>query len=270
MNKESTESLTDAAYWNRTWFGRAIPKPLDPRARGLRGTLERYWHSFFLTQFQGIGIQPGNRLLEAGCGGSIFLPYFAREYQLTAEGIDNSHQGCELSIAISRQSGVHTPIHAADVLCPPASLLRRYRVVFSIGLVEHFSPTTSIVSALAAFLEPTGYLVTIVPNMRGLVGALQRFVDPTVYHLHVPLSPKELADAHRACGLTVLSAEHAMTASFSVVNFDGPNSRIPPRVGLRLTSWTSKAIWSLQRIGLPDIPNGWTSPYIVVVARQTT
>jgi len=41
------------------------------------------------------------------------------------------------------------------------------------------------VSALAAFLHPTGYLITIVPNMYGLIGLLQKLVDPSVYRVHV-------------------------------------------------------------------------------------
>jgi hypothetical protein len=59
------------------------------------------------------------------------------------------------------RSGIPTPIHAGDVLDPPPSLRGRYKVVFSAGLAEHFSPTTSIIAALSAFLERGGYLVTI-------------------------------------------------------------------------------------------------------------
>jgi SAM-dependent methyltransferase len=206
-------------------------------------------------------------LLEAGCGGSVFLPYFVTEYGLNAEGIDNSAEGCELSGAIARQSGIHTPIHCNDVLEPPLALAGRYQVVFSFGLAEHFSPTTSIIGALIAWLRPGGYLITVVPNMHGLVGALQRLVDPGVYGVHVPLSPSQLADAHSASGLTVQSAEYLMTVNLSVVNFSGSGSRVPPRFGLRLASWTSKLVWSLQRAGLPDAPNRWSSPYVVVVAR---
>jgi hypothetical protein len=58
-----------------------------------------------------------------------------------------------------------------------------------------------------------------------------------------------------------------MTAHFSVVNFSGPGSRVPPAIGLRLASWTSKLVWTLERAGLPQFPNGWTSPYVVVVAQ---
>jgi len=269
MAENPIQALTDADYWNRTWAHRTVPEPLNPRAKGLNGTVARHWHRFFSQAFGAAGIRPGERLLEAGCGGSVFLPYFAREYGLAAEGIDNSPEGCELSNAISRTSGIHTPIHSGDVLRPPEPLRARYRVVVSLGLAEHFSPTRSIVDALALFLEPGGRLITVVPNMHGLLGALQRIVDPAVYRVHVPLSPAELAGAHRSCGLSVLSATHGMTVNFSVMNFSGPGSRVSPGLGLRLASWTSKLVWSVERLGLPEIPNRWTSPYVAVVAQRS-
>jgi hypothetical protein len=265
---EGVESLTDAHYWDRTWAGRPVPQPLDSGGRGLNATVPRRWHRFLSQVFASLGIGAGDRLLEAGCGGSVFLPYFVREYGLAAEGLDNSPEGCELSGAIARRSGFLTPVHFADVLHADESLVGRYRVVFSLGLAEHFTPTTSIISALSAFLQPSGWLITVVPNMHGIVGMLQKLVDPAVYGVHVPLSPAELAEAHRACGLSVLSAQHLMTANFSVLNFSGPGSRLPPGVGLRLASWTSKFIWTLERAGLPEFPNGWTSPYVVVVAQR--
>jgi len=266
---EGVESLTDAHYWDRTWAGRAIPEPLDSRSRGLNATVPRRWHRFFSQLFRSLEIRAGDRLLEAGCGGSVFLPYFVREHGLAAEGLDNSPEGCELSGAIARRCGFHTPIHFSDVLHPDASLLGRYRAVFSLGLAEHFTPTTSIISALSAFLQPSGWLITVVPNMHGIVGMLQKLVDPAIYDVHVPLSPAELAEAHRSCGLSVLSAQHLMTANFSVVNFSGPGARLRPGIGLRLASWTSKLVWTLERAGIPELPNGWTSPYVVVVAQRT-
>jgi 2-polyprenyl-3-methyl-5-hydroxy-6-metoxy-1,4-benzoquinol methylase len=267
---QDVESLTDPHYWDRTWAGRAIPPPLAPRGRGLNATVPRRWHRFFSQLFGCLGIGAGDRMLEAGCGGSVFLPYFVREYGLEAEGLDNSHEGCELSGAIARHSGLSTPIHFGDVLHPDVSLLGRYRAVFSFGLAEHFTPTTSIIRALSGYLQPSGWLITVVPNMHGMVGMLQRLIDPAVYGVHVPLSPAVLAEAHRACGLSVLRAEHFMTANFSVVNFSGPRARVPPGIGLRLASWSSKLIWALERAGVPEFPNRWTSPYVVVVGQRAT
>ncbi len=269
MARKMVNSLTDTHYWDRTWSGRPVPDPLDPRMPGLNGVVPRSWHGYFSAAFRELGIREGDRLLEAGCGGSVFLPYFRSQFSLVAEGIDNSPEGCDLSTAIARNSGVQTNIVCGDVFNPPHELLQRYRIVFSMGLAEHFTPTQAIIEALSKFVEPGGWLITVIPNMHGIIGVMQRFVDPDVYRVHVPLSPVELARAHQASGLTVVEQAHVMTVNFSVVNFSGPRSRVAPRIGLRLASWASKAVWSFERLGLPEFPNGVTSPYVVVIALKS-
>ncbi len=268
MADDATKSLTDTQYWDRTWANRTVPRPLDPAQVGLNGTVPRAMHRFFSGLFSALGVKPGERILEAGCGGSIVLPYFARHFGMVAEGLDNSEEGCALSRAIAERSGISTPVFLGDVLNPPDLLRERYRVVFSMGLAEHFRPTTTIVAALQALTEAGGYLVTLVPNMHGAPGLLQRMADPSVYKVHVPLSPRELAAAHAACGMEVIRTEYLMSANFSVVNFSGPNSRVPEGVGLRFASWASKAIWMMEKLPLPELRNGVTSPYVVVVARK--
>lgn len=269
MNPEKITPLTDVAYWDRTWAQRAVPAPLNPDPPGLNGEVPRRWHGFFAGLFARLGIAPGDRLLEAGAGGSVFLPYFAQRFGLLADGIDNSPEGCELSQAIAARAGTANQIMLGDVFDPPAGLCARYRVVFSMGLAEHFRPTTAIIAALARFLEPGGWLVTAVPNMHGLPGALQRVIDPVVFAAHVPLSPAQLAHAHQACGLAIVEARHLMSVNLSVLNFDGPHSRVPARIGLRAASWLSKALWIMERAGLPERPNRITSPWVTVVARAS-
>jgi hypothetical protein len=84
MMTDQVELLTDSEYWDRTWAGRTIPQPFDPRDGGLNATVPRRWHRFFSQTFGVLGIQAGDRLLKAGCGGSVFLPYFANAHGLAA------------------------------------------------------------------------------------------------------------------------------------------------------------------------------------------
>jgi 2-polyprenyl-3-methyl-5-hydroxy-6-metoxy-1,4-benzoquinol methylase len=268
MQDRKVTSLTDTEYWDRTWAHRVIPDPLDPVQKGLNGVLSRSLHQFFASIFRSIDVSPGDLLLEAGCGGSVFLPYFSKHFGFVAEGLDNSQEGVQLSEAIAAKSGIAAPIFLGDVLHPPEHLVNRYKIVFSMGLAEHFRPTTAVLSALTAFLQPSGHLITFVPNMHGAVGLLQRLIDPAVFSMHVPLSPESLAAAHRACGLQITTARHLMTACFSVLNFSGPSSRIPERIGLRAASWTSKVFWVCESLGVPSMPNRITSPYVVVVAHK--
>jgi len=258
--------LTDVDYWDRNWAGRPITDPLDPDAAGLNGTQSRSLHRLFTRLFRKIGITAGARIVEAGCGGSTLLPYFRKEFGLTAEGFDNSPVGLDLSNAIARRIGIETPVYLADIFALPEHLRERYDVVFSYGLAEHFNPTTLIVEALAPLARPGGHVLTVIPNMRGALGLFQKLANPEVYAIHVPLTALDLRRAHEACGLRIVDVGYLMTANFSAINFQGSGPALG-WAGPRLASWSSKAFWLLERFGLPEIPNALTSPYIYVLAQ---
>jgi len=269
MSEAGRRHLTNLAYWDRNWAERPIAEPLDPRAGGLNGTQSRSLHRLFIRLFNKIGIGPNATIVEAGCGGSAILPYFKKEFGLKAEGFDNSPVGLDLCNAIARKSGLEAPVYLADIFALPADLRSRYDVVFSYGLAEHFNPTTLIVEALAGLARPGGYVLTLIPNMRGALGLFQKLANPDVYTIHVPLNVLQLSRAHEACGLRVVEAGYFMTANFSAINFQGSGG-VLTRVGPRLASWASKAFWLLERFGMPEIPNPITSPYAYVLAQTKT
>jgi 2-polyprenyl-3-methyl-5-hydroxy-6-metoxy-1,4-benzoquinol methylase len=261
--------LTNPAYWDRNWAERSVAEPLDPHAAGLNGVQSRCLHRLFARLFERIGIAPNAAIVEAGCGGSAILPYFKREFGLRAEGLDNSPVGIDLCNAIARKSGVETPVYLADIFELPAHLRGRYDIVFSYGLAEHFNPTTLILEALAGLARPGGYVLTLIPNMRGALGVFQKLANPDVYAIHVPLTALELSRAHEACGLRVIEAGYFMTANFSAINFQGSKTAVA-WAGPRLAAWTSKVFWLLERLGMPEIPNPITSPYAYVLAQTKT
>ena len=261
--------LTDVAYWDRNWASRPAPDPLDPARPGLNGTMSRSLHRFFERFFVKLAVKPGDLIVEAGSGGSIILPYFKTQFQLRAEGIENSPVGTETSRAIAAKSGVETPIHDADLFKLPPHLLQRYDIVFSYGLVEHFLPTTLILDQLKSIARPGGHLVTLIPNMRGVVGWLQKVANPEVFAIHVPLSAAELAQAHRDSGLEVIEYGYIMTVNFSAINFAG-SGRLLSGAGPRLASWGSKLVWLAESLRFPEMPNALTSPYAFVIARKKT
>ena len=259
---------TNPDYWDQVWSDRTVNDPMDPQAPGLNGTVARAWHRLFSDLFMGWQLEPGARIVEAGCGGSTVLPYFAKTFSFDAHGLDYSATGCALSQAIAQKAKITTEIHEGDVFDLPKSLKESFDVVYSAGLAEHFFPTEKIVSALSDLTRPGGYVVTIVPNMYGIVGLLQRLVSPSVFRVHTPLDPGELAQAHRQAGLAVLESRYFMTANFSVINFESEDTRVPANVGLRLASWTSKSVWLCESLGLPEIRNRLTSPYVLCAARK--
>lgn len=109
-------------------------------------------------------------VLEAGCADSTILPYIARDLGFRVAGVDYSPNGCERLRRHLQREGLAAHIECCDVFNPPETMSGRFDAVMSFGLVEHFTDTPQIVRALATFLRPGGRMLTIVPNMHGLVG----------------------------------------------------------------------------------------------------
>jgi SAM-dependent methyltransferase len=156
------------------------------------------------------------------------------------------------------------------LFAPLPELVCAFDAVVSFGLVEHFLPTQQVIEALANFVKPGGIVVTVVPNIAGWLGSLQKRLDKVIYEMHVPLTPEALASAHADAGLQVLEARHVSTADFYVAI--GPSK--PPaapfaRMGLIAMRLLSKGFWLFENV------TGWgphsasLSPYVGCAARKS-
>jgi 2-polyprenyl-3-methyl-5-hydroxy-6-metoxy-1,4-benzoquinol methylase len=256
-------------YWDEAWSGRDLPDPIDPLDRRIDNHVRRRLHRFMSPHLAAAGSGAANRrpeLIEVGCAGSRWLPYFAKEFNFLVSGLDYSEVGCNQARAVLEKASVAGEIYHGDIFDPPSALLYRFDVVFSFGLVEHFSPTDRIVRQLAKLARVGGSVITIIPNMTHVVGWLQKLVDRNVYNVHVPLDERQLIDVHETCGLSVTDASYLGSVDWSVVNFSGHAGRWSYPILVRLAAWATKVVWIAEVAGFPEIRNRWTSPYIVCVA----
>lgn len=194
--------LAGNQYWEDVWS--AAPKPtFNPASIANRPLVE------LLDRFLA-HVPAGSLVLEAGCADSVVTPYIHGLGYRTA-GIDYSAKGC----AKFRQSSPMSAVIQADIFDPPSEMLEKADAVFSLGLVEHFTDTTAAIQALSRFVKPGGVLLTVVPNMYGTVGWLQRTLNKRAFDLHVRLTPAQLVAAHD-CDVT--SSGYLGSMGFGVVN----------------------------------------------------
>jgi SAM-dependent methyltransferase len=253
-------------YWDDLW-AESPTVSTPPAVAYLRKRFQR----FFEIVFKHVDTR-GRRLLEAGCGPSSTLPYFATQFGLSVSGIDYSPAACEQARAVLMRERIAGEIICADFFNPPEGLRGGFDLVFSSGVAEHFTDTAGCIECLADFLKPGGLMITSIPNMTGVAGAIQRTFNRPVFDIHVPLDKNELADAHRKAGLDVLQCEYFMSTNFGIINLSGQPqnafSHVPKKLLLALLARLSYWTWIIEDHSWPITPNQFTSPYINCVAEK--
>ncbi len=255
-------------HWDEVWSSLALPAQIDPRQRGLDYQVNRSIFNALRQALQGCKTQ-GARLLEIGCAQSAWLPVFAREFGFEVCGLDYSELGCERTRRILERDQVAGNVVCADMFSPPPGMSGSFDCVVSFGVLEHFRNTSGALAAAGSFLKAHGRLITLIPNMRGLCGTLQRVLNRRVYEMHVPLNREDLVRAHAIAGLTVRYSSYVLGGNLCVLNLKNLCTR--PLLYRMATRWQwriSKGFWALETVLPFPIHNRWTSPYLICVGER--
>lgn len=257
-------------YWDSLWKEESMPKAFDPRATNLNNYINRRFHNYFYSLFRGLDAK-GKRLLEVGCARSVWLPYFAREFGFQVSGIDYSEIGCRQAKTLLHREGVEGNVICASFFAPPREMVGLFDVVVSFGVAEHFEDTTACIHAFSKFLKPGGMLITIIPNLAGFIGMLQRLLNRRVYDIHIPMNLNNLWDAHESAGLEVILGGYFISANFGVLNLSGVEkdslSFWARKLALFFLREITKVIWVFELISSPIPANRFSSAYIICVAQ---
>jgi SAM-dependent methyltransferase len=188
-----SSDLAGRAYWDSIW-GRT--------GHGGAGQLSFFHHAFRRVLDRYVG--PGIAVCEVGCADSIWVPYLiGRGAEVT--GLDYSEAGMRRLRESLLARGLSATLLGGDLLGEEPFVGRQFDVVYSLGLVEHFDSESRVVEALVRALRPGGILITVVPNLAGTWGALQRRLDRRVFDLHVVYRPADLDRIHAAAGLEAVA-----------------------------------------------------------------
>jgi 2-polyprenyl-3-methyl-5-hydroxy-6-metoxy-1,4-benzoquinol methylase len=274
LNKTSDrveESKAPREYWDSQWQEGELPAAIDPRNHSLKNELPLKMDAFFRQEFAAEDNSRNEaKLLEVGCARSAWLPYFSKEFGFQVAGIDYSAAGCDQARCILAKEGVPGQVTLADIFNPPAHLLNHFNYVVSFGVVEHFEFTDECVKSCGAFLVPGGTMLTVIPNMHGIVGCLQKWLVREVYDVHVPLDREGLRRAHEGGGQRVVSCEYFCFSNFGVLNLTKIRQSFAGLWFSRILNAISAFTWILERMGLRLPANRLTSPYIICVSTKAS
>ncbi len=258
------EKLSSKEYWDANLEKAKLPRVNSATEYHLKATMD-----FIDGPLAAAGRKT---FLEVGCGSSGWLPYFRRRYGYAVSGLDYSEVGCRLAEENMRLLGL--PFE--EVICEDIlkwSSPKKYGVIFSYGVIEHFSEPGKVLGICAGHLEEGGLLITLVPNLRGLPGLLLKTFAPETYRMHQVLTEAELNAMNSRAGLERVKsglvgifslAVHPWTSSGLSRFREGTLRR---RILLGLINRADK-LFSFFLGFLPGPTSSLFSPYIISVARK--
>jgi SAM-dependent methyltransferase len=155
---------------------------------------------------------------------------------------------------------------------PPLDWVGRFDLVVSFGLIEHFEDTSAALSALCRLLRKGGTIVTVVPNMHGTVGLMQKLLNRPIYDIHVPISSRRLREATEAAGATPFVCDYFGAMNYFVNNLNGLRtdtlSYFIKRNFLRVPRVLSGIVWAAEMAVGPLPAIRAFAPYVVCLARR--
>jgi len=155
-----------------------------------------------------LGSRRGQRLLEVGCGSSLWLPYFSKQFGMEVGGIDYSDVGLTLSREILRLNAVQGSLRKADFRDGPGPDRESFDVVFSLGLVEHFEDPELVLAILKGFVRRGGLLLTWLPNTAGVIPRINPRLNRLYRGFYRRLDLATIRAYHEALGFDILQSSY--------------------------------------------------------------
>ncbi len=209
--------------------------------------------------------------IEMGCGNSNWLPYVCERYGCEVSGIDYLEKACSLAKKKLMESLCnHYQIFFGDFNELFMSIHKKFDVLMSYGVIEHFQAPQEILSVFSKYMNDNSTIITHCPNTTGLCMAIQKWIDNEVYEGHQRFSLEEFIKYHEVCGFEVLYAGYIGYLSFNNLDFScyGKKGLLIKGFIKVFNSHLVLATYLLKRMGWFKIQNRKLSGNMVVVAKK--
>jgi SAM-dependent methyltransferase len=267
------EDKAGKAYWDSMWSDDDLPPPIQVDVPDKTNYKERRFHRELERLFAAEAArgQPVRSVIEVGCARSRWLPHLRKHFGVEVTGLDYSEAGCAKARRLLEREGQAGEVVCADFFAPPERLVGKFDALVSFGVAEHFVDTAACIRTFARFLRPGGFMLTSVPNLVGINGALQKLASRAIYDKHVPLSREDLRAAHQAAGLVVEECDYFVAVNTGIVALAADDPRpvyAAKRVLLAGAGVVSRLVWRFEATAFPLPPTALFSGFVTCVARK--
>ena len=260
--KVMNDKLTTDKYWDSTYSSRGKLEPVS-----LHGYKNRCTRAIF-SKKRPI-VEGSDSILEIGGGGSAWLAYLATAFpNKRFASLDFSEKGNRLLRDYAEDNNLQNiDVEEGDFFTADLGE-KRFDFIYSHGVVEHFQNLPEVLLSHSRFVAERGKMLTIIPNMAGILGVLTRKMDKQIYDIHVPHDLRSFEKGHQDAGLNIVESGYLCSSNFGVLS-----SCITTRSGFRYSFYkqltrVSKLIW-LYEDKFFELPKSKLfSPYLYVLSEK--
>jgi len=254
--------LTTDNYWDSTYVFRGGVRPVS--LDGYKSHCAKLIYSKKRPY-----VEAASSILEIGGGGSQWLAYLAPEFPSKEfVSLDFSKKGNALLSDYAKANELkNLSVEEGDFFSANMGG-KKFDFVYSHGVVEHFEDLSSVLLGHSRFLSPTGAMLTIIPNMAGILGWLTKKMNKSVYDIHVPHDLGSFKKGHDDAGLRLVDFGYLCSSNFGVLSSCFKNQK---SAGYRLykqLTRVSKAVWWFEERSFELPRSGLFSPYIFAVSKR--
>lgn len=127
--------------------------------------------------------KPGSRVLEVGCAPGKFLLWCALAKHADVCGVEYAQKSYEGVLDLFANASAKADIRNEDFMQTTFDE-RSFDLVFSFGVIEHFSDPRPMVQKHVDMLKPGGTAIITVPHFGRGYGRLLRRMDQGMYDIH--------------------------------------------------------------------------------------
>lgn len=257
--------LSRKEYWDDVLREAKLPRIVDDKAYNYKVTID------FIDAV--LKERPQAHLLEIGAGSSAWLPYFHKKYNLPVSGLDYSEIGCK--ILEENLKLLRVPFE--DIINEDIfkwSSDKKYDIIFSYGVIEHFNQPEDILKICLDHLKPGGIIITLIPNLQGIMGLLTKTILPEIFKIHKVISLAELRKMHLELGFTEIKSDYVGTFTLSVIPWTKSHSvflhqhNILGKVILKALGGINRiSQFIMETLGINKASKSF-SPYVVSIMRN--
>ena len=250
------EDKAGSQYWNNVWTDKIIIHEID---------VLYYTHSLLHDLYKRFfKVDENINIVEIGCALSANLLYFNKYYKYKIHGFDYEKISALKTEEIYRRMGYKADIYHRDFFSKEEA--KTYDVISSFGVFEHFKNLDTSIAYTKNYLNDNGMILTVIPNMNGIVGFLQKLLNRKVYDVHIPYTYEDVYKAHEKSGYETLFCDYYGLYQSGVINVSGIKNESLIKNVLAIPG---KPLYFLSKLFNWDFSNKMISPYIIYIGKRS-